>query len=266
MKRVLKCILLLIILGGGIFVGYKVVRKMYLQYLDNKRSVACLYEALSFRNYLKIDTTAHHILCIGNSITLHGPSSKVVGSDSLWTGRWGMCASLPDSDYVHRLEVKFKSINPNSDISIVHMADWEANLSLPIESFLKDQIHNKDIVIVRLGENVSNAEEYEQGYANLVSYLLKFTKNIIITGNYWHNSQTESYMIKTARENHLPYVPLSWIMDLYRDKVMFHVGDTIYNTQMKPYTIKSDFITTHPNDYGMKLIADAIWEAISVEN
>lgn len=234
-------------------------------YQDNKRSVASMYEALSFKHYLRIDTTAQHVLCIGNSITLHGPLSTVTGADTTWVGNWGMCASLPDSDYVHRLEKRFKAINPQSEVEVAHMADWENNFSLPIDSFLKDKITGKDIVIIRLGENVSKVSEFGEAYARLVNYCIGYTRKIIVTGNYWHNSQSEQYMISVARENCLPYVPLSWIMDLYKEKVMPHVGDTIFDIDRMPYTIKTDFITTHPNDYGMRLIADAIWESIVVE-
>lgn len=268
MKRILKYWLAVILLGGAAFLirkCYYSVKEVVLGYQDNVRAVACLYEAMTFKNCLRIDTTEHHVLCIGNSITLHGPMSKVAGADPAWTGNWGMCASLPDSDYVHRLEKKFKSINSKSDITIAHMADWEADQSLSMDSFLKEKIKGKDIIIIRLGENVREKSRYEKGFADLVRYCKNYTSNIIIAGNYWRNSTTESYMIRAARENNIPYVPLYWIMDLYKEKVMFHVGDTIYNMERKPYTIKTDFITTHPNDYGMRLIAEAIWRSIIVE-
>lgn len=40
------------------------------------------------------------------------------------------------------------------------------------------------------------------------------------------------------------------------------VYDTIYNIKGKPYTIKTDFIITHPNNNGMKMIADEIFKKI----
>lgn len=150
MKKIFKYILPIIILGA-IFLcrkGYYAINRIAVDYQDNKQAIACLYEAMTFKNYLRIDTTEHHVLCIGNSITLHGPMSKVAGADPAWTGNWGMCASMPDSDYVHRLEAKFKTINSKSDITIAHMADWEADLSLSIDSFLKDKIKGKDIIII----------------------------------------------------------------------------------------------------------------------
>lgn len=40
----------------------------------------------------------------------------------------------------------------------------------------------------------------------------------------------------------------------------YNVGDTIYNIEGKPYIIKTDFIVTHPNDEGMRIIANEIFK------
>lgn len=42
------------------------------------------------------------------------------------------------------------------------------------------------------------------------------------------------------------------------------LGDTIYNIKGKPYPIKTDFIITHPNDKGMKMVADEIYKNIEL--
>ena len=51
----------------------------------------------------------------------------------------------------------------------------------------------------------------------------------MVAGAYWKLPKIEESMVRVARENNLKYVPLFWIFDLYKDEVMFHVGDTIYN-------------------------------------
>ena len=50
----------------------------------------------------------------------------------------------------------------------------------------------------------------------------------------------------------------------YEEEVKAHVGDTIYNINGNPYPIKTDFIITHPNDKGMKMIADEIYKNIEL--
>ena len=71
-------------------------------------------------------------------------------------------------------------------------------------------------------------------------------------------------MIRVAREKNLKYVPLFWIYELYEEEVKAHVGDTIYNIDNQPHTIKTEFIITHPNDEGMRMIADEIYKNIEI--
>ncbi len=66
-----------------------------------------------------------------------------------------------------------------------------------------------------------------------------------------------------AYNNDLTYIPLYWIMELYPDTYP-HVGDTLYNTKGEPYTINKSFICTHPNDIGMRMIADTLFNHLSL--
>ena len=72
-------------------------------------------------------------------------------------------------------------------------------------------------------------------------------------------------MIRVACEHHLPYVPLFWIYETYHDEVIAHVGDTIYDRHGQPYPVPTEFICTHPNDKGMQMIADAIFNSIEFD-
>lgn len=45
---------------------------------------------------------------------------------------------------------------------------------------------------------------------------------------------------------------------------MSRVGDTISDTNGKPYPIKTEFSFTHPNDDGMSMIADEILKNIKL--
>lgn len=85
-----------------------------------------------------------------------------------------------------------------------------------------------------------------------------------MAGAYWKSEKKEEAMIRVARERNLKYVPLFWIYEQYKEDVMFNVGDTIYNTKGQPDTIKTDFIITHPNDEGMRMIADEIFKKIEL--
>lgn len=40
------------------------------------------------------------------------------------------------------------------------------------------------------------------------------------------------------------------------------IGDSLYDIKGSQYAISEDFIITHPNDKGMKLIAESIFNAM----
>lgn len=259
-------LLVLVLIALVTFIGYKMyVKNRWLneQLANQDMAVANLYEAYTISNSkIVLDRGVHHVLCLGNSITLHTFGRTRPGASPFWEGRWGMCASRPDSDYVHRLGRLFMRVNRQSTIMGVNIADWENNPKCNKSSLFGKYMEGKDFIIIRLGENVKNDDVFTHELPHLISYCRKYTNNILITGMYWRNDKREQIIIKTAREYNIPYVPLYWIMTSYVDQVMFHVGDTIYNTKGRPYTIKTDFITTHPNDFGMKLIAEALWNKV----
>ena len=57
-------------------------------------------------------------------------------------------------------------------------------------------------------------------------------------------------------------MPIDWIWNLYREECSPKEGDTLYDVNGKPYTIKGQFILTHPNDKGMELIAKSIYSIL----
>ena len=82
---------------------------------------------------------------------------------------------------------------------------------LPIWIFCK----NKDIIIIRLGENVQDVTTFPDAISRLVKYCQSKAKRVIITGCFWKNDSKERSIIHAARTNDLTYVPLYWIDNLY---------------------------------------------------
>ena len=62
------------------------------------------------------------ILIVGNSITRHGPNASIG-----WERDWGMAASAPDKDYVHRLYAKLQENGIDAFMRITQAAHWERN-------------------------------------------------------------------------------------------------------------------------------------------
>ena len=249
-----------------LFVAYKVGGKV-VDYIKAKDlMLVSLYEVNAMGNRtITLDTTAHSVLCIGNSITHHAPrKGDLPGADSLWRGDWGMCASKQELDYAHQLEKMFHQYNKNTSFTCKNIWAWENDFSINKDSLFGSVCNGKDLIILKIGENVEKDREWQYGQAfdELVSYCLHFTPNVIIAGCYWKAPVKEQAMIRAAREHQLPYVPLFWIYETYHDEVIAHVGDTIYDRYGQPYPIPTKFICTHPNDRGMQMIANAISNSV----
>lgn len=266
MKKV-KFISLLIAVGGVIlFVsaacGYKFYNKNKTKFDSDELMIASLYEAYNLGQTARIDSAEHHVLFLGNSITHHAPASTIPGADPFWEGDWGMCASRKDSDYVRRIEARLHLLNPNTTVEEKNIAEYERDFSIDLDSWIGGLCKGKDLIVLKIGENVKDEDGYYAAFKHLTEYCLRFTDNVMVAGAYWKAPKKEEVMIRVAREKNLKYVPLFWIYELYEEEVKANVGDTIYNIKGKPYPIKTDFIITHPNDKGMKMIADEIYKNI----
>lgn len=189
---------------------------------------------------ITVKTTKLNVLCLGNSITHHPPlKGDLPGADSLWRGDWGMCASRPELDYVQLLEEMLRQYNVSSTCARKNIWEWEKDFSIDKDSLFGNDCTGKDIIILKIGENVNTDKEdqYAKAFDDLVAYCQNYTPNVIIAGNYWKAIHKEQAMISAARKYRLPHVPLFWIYENYHDKVIAHVGDTVYDTRMQPHPI-----------------------------
>lgn len=112
-------------------------------------------------------------IVLGNSITLHG-------INSYWWGEWGMAASTRENDFVHKLESKINSRGLNYVCTPVNIANWETSLDLNSVNFSALKIADYDVVVIRLGENISDdveSEVCEMALKELISSIKKQNKD-----------------------------------------------------------------------------------------
>ena len=210
---------------------------------------------------MKADT----ILFLGNSITLHAPEADL---NPVWTGNWGMAASVQAKDYVHLLASAINahtggnlSIVPTApdgtnlaSANVVNIADiFERGYATYGNSQLQPQIAAKpDIVVLQFGENMNmgtfNATTFKSSLETLVTGLKNGSNpNIFVTSFILGSNPTvDAIKQQVCAEDpaHRVFVDLS---SVYQNSA--NLGN--YG---------------HPNDQGMAIIANTIYNAMDAHS
>ena len=190
------------------------------------------------------------ILIIGNSITLHG-----VRADIGWHGNWGMAATKPEYDYVHKLYEYLQ--RDGFDVCIrVRQAVQEWECCYPkndvLNAFVEDREFEADILLFRLGENIQ-AEYIEKPIdetelftkmKELVEFVIPQGKAVYSTC-FWETKWSDACIRKLAAE---------------RKESVVELGTLSLDPAMKAL---NDFehwgVANHPGDKGMQAIADLLY-------
>lgn len=206
------------------------------------------------RNYIGIfDNNADiNVLFIGNSITRHEPKPEIG-----WENDWGMAASKKENDYVHLVVDYLQKKHGKINYCIANCGEWEQN-------YYKDEIINEwkkardfcaDIIIIRLGENINHASEMfsqESVYEHYKKMVEFFVNNndvkVILTDLFWKKEEIDSAIHRVANECNYEIVNIG------------DLGDNTENMAIGEYSHSG--VAIHPNDNGMKKIAERIIEKL----
>ena len=205
---------------------------------------------------------AEKILFLGNSITAVPQRNMAI-----W---WGLSASTPSKDYAHLLAAAIDAksggrlamipttaptTNPNGSVdqcasNVINIADvFERGYASYNASQISKQLAWKaDIVILQFGENIPpadfNADVFQQSLKKLVTDLKESSNPHVFVAGYilGSNATVDEMKRRLCEEDptHRVFVDLSSV-----GKDPSNIGE--YG---------------HPNDKGMALIAEALFEAI----
>lgn len=184
------------------------------------------------------------VLIVGNSILRHAPASFIG-----WNGDWGMAASTPDKDFLHgynkllQLSKKYSYVEVNSK----NIAVWENDFTYNLNEFVDITSKTYDVLIVRLGENVSNSEEYYSSLSTMVQLFKTQNTKVIITGIVWENDINENIHKQIAFENDYKYIPF----EDFRSNINNYAWGLYENSS----------VAAHPSDIGMQNIAKLLFHA-----
>ncbi|MBC3784775.1 GDSL-type esterase/lipase family protein [Spirosoma utsteinense] len=192
------------------------------------------------------------MMVIGNSIMDHAPLPE-----KGWFLSNGMAASAPDKDFVHLLTANLAAQYPKVAVRLVSAGNFERQFSrseYSIDEFNEPlQQFRPDLIIIRMGENIDEGEvqsprSFESQFRLLLdrftTYLGQPVK-IVCTTSVWKRPQADAVIRRVCLEKGITLADLGTM-----------VGQDQYFA-FREY--KDASVGAHPNDAGMRRIADLIW-------
>lgn len=204
-----------------------------------------------FVRFVNREGKGKRIMFAGNSITVHG-----VRPELGWHWEFGMAASAEENDYVHVVMNEVKKSDSDAAFCIAQVSRWEVNYAKEnyqekIELHKDARDFDADVIIMRAVENcprdVYEEELFMKSYKALIDYLNKGNAKIILTTSFWKVPADDAIM-KVGKERGYPVI---------------YLGDLGERDDMKAIgQFEHAGVANHPNDNGMREIANRIIELI----
>lgn len=200
--------------------------------------------------YLGSESAPRRLLIVGNSITRHGPLAEIG-----WERDWGMAASAPECDYVHRLTSRLFE-GEDTFVMVRQFASWERDYHEPglLDTYVSEHDFMADEVIFRLGENVKPLQNDEEEAAFLDAILAFVARinpkggKVYFTTCFWKNERVDRAIRTAAARLSMPLIDLN---ALGEDEENMAVG-----------LFEHRGVAHHPGDLGMERIAGLLYEAM----
>ena len=191
------------------------------------------------------------ILFVGNSITYHAPKPAIG-----WNGSWGMAASCKDNDYVHQTVKRLSERYSAVSYGIAQVASWETSFDENGEAwkepYLKVSDFRPDVVVIRLGENISSGKLEALDVRPYIEDMIKFfgagSRQIIVTDCFWRRDKLDQIFKQICDDKGYTFCRLS---DLYSNQEAMALNE-----------FEHQGVSLHPSDYGMALIAERIAKCV----
>jgi len=235
---------------SNIAVSEIIIRKV----ADSAGDEAMIYNYLANRKLFFLNNY-DNILVLGNSITIHPLWSY-------WWGEWGMAASVRENDFVHKLQSKIRLVNPDCEITPVNISAWETDhVTYDKSNFDSYFTTPPNLVIIRLGENVSDETDFDTSIQGLIDYVKSKAPvaKIVMTGTFFADASLNVLLSAAAAANGLKYTELN---SLNTAENISYIGAIVYDEDGNPHAVDNTGVAKHPNDTGMSLIADKIYDTI----
>ncbi len=190
------------------------------------------------------------VLLIGNSITLHVPQADIG-----WSGNWGMAASAPANDYMHKLTERLQSLDSQVVVKSYDGVAFERQFwTFDYSTVRSVAAFKPDLVIMRIAENVPDFSvsnrNFGQYYQRLIDSLtVHYSPVKIVCTTSFFNQPVTSEVIRQVATTRKYY--LADFAGLVNDQSLQATG-----------LFSNPAVAAHPGDKGMLVIADIIWDKV----
>lgn len=215
------------------------------------------------------DSAYCNIFFIGNSIKWHPLAGYC------WSNQRGMAVSANDLDCVHLLTPGFNGhlpdfrFNATGDIKSCQLISVVGE-TLPSD---KDEVYPQndktfargetiDFVFLQLGENGQDTTNFSSDYSDEKSHIVEMVPNASITtiGDCRKNDNNDTTKKTVIKSKDVDYVNLDAIQDSPDNKA--GVGAEVEGDASSKYVIDHEDVANHPDDFGMRRIANSILSAV----
>lgn len=183
------------------------------------------------------------ILILGNSITRHGPKADIG-----WLHDWGMAASAPEKDYVHRLFAMLEESGKKAFVRVRQAASWERNFTSPdcLNEFKEEKDFAPNVILFRLGENVLEKDFplFKDAILSFVKFLRPEGCKVIFTNCFWPREGRDNALKAASEELGAPILDIAYTSD-----DMMALGKFEHHG-----------VSLHPSDEGMEMIAKVLFD------
>ena len=196
----------------------------------------------------------------------------VIGNDiTSKNGSTGMSATDEKHDYYYLTKERLQNVFGNVTISRINATEWEKNNVIGSsrtdwlnKNLPKSTVSNLDLVILQLGDNYNQNDNFEESAKEMVEYIRKYSPNAeIIWIGLW-----ESY---PKIQNNLPgicetlEIKFINIRDLNTADYQTVVTEKSENVDENNTEVENTVEVMYPNNEAMQMISNRIIEALKFE-
>lgn len=212
-----------------------------------------LLQAESNRKTVHWKPENYNYLAIGNSITLHQ-------INDYWWNECGMAATTLEKDYVHQTSIMLNATEYAYNFSIweITATDRTQTLSL-LDGLLSNDI---DLITLQLSENTSDLDSFDSDFEEMIRYIQERCSNaqIIVIGDFWDTGTKDEMKSVACVNTGVSFISLDEIKN--KPEYECEIGTEVYDSDGQSHIVEHKGVSLHPNDKGMKWIADRIVEEV----